>query len=629
MEQLNETLWPGWETVRLIGHGGFGAVYEIRRNIFGDYEKAALKVISIPQKQSDIEQLYSDGYDAASVTGTFQGILKNIVSEYSMMRKMNGHSHIVSCDDVRYVQHDDGIGWDIFIKMELLTPMTRVIPVCPREAQVIKAAKDLCSALILCKKYDIVHRDIKPQNIFLSDSGDFKLGDFGVAKTVEKTMGGTKVGTYKYMAPEVYNNQPYGTGADIYSLGMVLYWMLNERRMPFLPLPPQKIDGAMEEQARSRRMAGEQIPAPKYGSEGLKRIVLKACAFDPGQRYATAAEMLEDLKKLEETPSPEEMPQTEPESHEQAIPAKKPGIFCNKWFWVGAAACLILLGLVGVLAGTARKFTPEQRIVAIAAAGDNTVGLRADGTVVAAGGNDYGQCSLSKWESIVSIEAGGSHTVGVNRNGRVIAAGNDLNGQSNLADWTDVIQIAAGKTHTAGLREDGTVVAAGLKLGGQCGVEAWTDIVAIAAGAGHTLGLKEDGTVVSAGVDLLGAWDVSDWRDITAIATASGQTVGLKENGTVTAVGSNLSGQCDVSGWMDIIAIAAGENHTVGLRADGTVVAVGSNKDGQCDVTGWTDIIAIAAGKNHTVGLKADGTVVAVGRNTEGQCNVTKWYTVS
>lgn len=70
---------------------------------------------------------------------------------------------------------------------------------------------------MLCKKHNIIHRDIKPANIFASGNGDYKLGDFGIAKTIEQTSGGTKIGTYDYMAPEVYHDQPYGNTADIYS----------------------------------------------------------------------------------------------------------------------------------------------------------------------------------------------------------------------------------------------------------------------------------------------------------------------------------------------------------------------------------------------------------------------------
>ena len=290
--------WPGWETVRLIGRGSFGAVYEIERDMLGETEKAALKVITIPQNENDISEMLSDGYDDESITSTFKEHLKSIVAEYSLMRKLNGSAYVVNCDDVRYVQHDDGVGWDIFIKMELLTPLPSALPADVPEEQVVKIAKDICRALVQCKQFGIIHRDIKPQNIFVPPLGDYKLGDFGIAKTVEKTSGGTKIGTYKYMAPEVYNNQPYGAGADIYSLGLVLYWLLNERRLPFLPLPPEKLRAGMEEDARLRRFNGEPIPAPAHGSEKLKRIVLKACAFDPKDRYQSAEEMLRDLEAL-------------------------------------------------------------------------------------------------------------------------------------------------------------------------------------------------------------------------------------------------------------------------------------------------------------------------------------------
>ena len=290
--------WSGWDIVEPIGHGSFGTVYKISRDLFGELEHAALKVITIPQDSRDIEEMYNDGYDEESITSTFKSYLKSIVAEYALMRKMNGSANIVNCDDVQYIQHDDGIGWDIFIKMELLTPLVKALPNDIPEETVIKLAKDMCAALKLCKKFDIVHRDIKPQNIFVSPNGDFKLGDFGVAKTVEKTTGGTKVGTYKYMAPEVYNNQPYGSAADIYSLGLVLYWMLNHRRMPFVPLPPAKLAAGMEEEARMRRLSGEAIPAPANGSAAMKRIVLKACAYDPKNRYRTAEEMLQDLDTI-------------------------------------------------------------------------------------------------------------------------------------------------------------------------------------------------------------------------------------------------------------------------------------------------------------------------------------------
>ena len=195
MSEPQTPLWPGWETVGMLGSGSFGAVYEIRREMFGEEERAALKVISLPRSKSDIAELRSYGYDEDSVSAYYKDHLKNIVSEYSLMRKMNGSANVVNCDDVRYVAHEDGIGWDVFIKMELLTPLTNALPLSIPEDMVVRIAKDLCAALVLCKKHNIIHRDIKIQNIFLSPNGDFKLGDFGISKTISATTGGTMVGT--------------------------------------------------------------------------------------------------------------------------------------------------------------------------------------------------------------------------------------------------------------------------------------------------------------------------------------------------------------------------------------------------------------------------------------------------
>ena len=295
---MENSIWPGWRTVRRIGSGSFGTVYEIERDVFGEREKAALKVISIPRNQYEVEELRNEGFDDDNINVRFESNLKDIVHEYSLMTKMKGNSNTVYCDDIKYERNEDGIGWKIYIKMELLTPLVKTLSSVSDDQQILKLAHDICSALVMCRRFNIVHRDIKPQNIFVAEDGTFKLGDFGIAKTSDRTTSGTVVGTFKYMAPEVFNNQPYGSSADIYSLGMVLYWLLNERRTPFLPLPPTVPTAAMEDEARRRRFLGEAIPAPRNGSPDLKEIVLKACAFDVNDRYGSAAEMLAAIDRV-------------------------------------------------------------------------------------------------------------------------------------------------------------------------------------------------------------------------------------------------------------------------------------------------------------------------------------------
>ena len=185
--------------------------------------------------------------------------------------------------------------------MELLTPLMKYIDNKKSFGRddVIRLGIDICSALELCRKFNIIHRDIKPENIFVSASGNFKLGDFGIARTVEKTTGGlSKKGTYTYMAPEVYRGEKYGPTIDIYSLGIVLYRYLNNNRAPFLPQPPAAITYGDNSAALSRRLEGETIPAPVNADTELAAVVLKACAYNPKERYSSAAEMREDLEAI-------------------------------------------------------------------------------------------------------------------------------------------------------------------------------------------------------------------------------------------------------------------------------------------------------------------------------------------
>ena len=223
------------------------------------------------------------------------------------------------------------------------------------------------------------------------------------------------------------------------------------------------------------------------------------------------------------------------------------------------------------------------------------------------------------------ISAGFFHTIGLKADGSVVAIGANNHDQRDVSDWSDIVAVSAGAAHTVGLKANGTVVAVGYNDDGQCDVSDWSDIVAVSAGDLNTVGLRADGSVVAVGNNECGQCDVSDWSDIVAVSAGLAHTVGLKADGSVVAVGNNECGQCDVSDWSDIVTVSAGGLYTVGLRADGSVVAVGYNDDGQCDVSGWSDIVAVSAGVLNTVGLRSDGSVVAVGNNEYGQCDVSDW----
>ena len=298
-DKMNVRLpWPGWTVVKYLGEGGYGRVYEIERDLSGIKEQAALKVVSRPADDAEIEACYESGYDQASMKASYQEELQRYVKEYQLMKELQGQTNIVSCDDFAVVPRKDGIGGQIFIRMELLTPLKKATKQSMlSEKEVIRLGKDICKALMLCEARHIIHRDIKPENILVSKFGDYKLGDFGVARVQDHTTKATKMGTHGYAAPEVEHGQEYGKEADIYSLGITLYWLLNNRRMPFLNAD-ESVTAMKEQEALRRRYEGEKLPAPKNGSAKLKQVVLKACAYRPEDRYRSAQELYDALSEL-------------------------------------------------------------------------------------------------------------------------------------------------------------------------------------------------------------------------------------------------------------------------------------------------------------------------------------------
>lgn len=736
-QKFDNISFPGWEVVRKLGEGSFGGVYEIRRTLpDGTIERAALKKLTVPKDQAEITELYAQSYDSESITAHFKERMQDLVREYSFMQKLGENPNVVHCQDLRTVQHDDGIGWDIYIRMELLTPLKLWLKDRYDERQVIRLGLNMCGALHGCHQRNIIHRDIKPENILVNEEGRFKLGDFGIAKVSEKTATGTLTGTYSYMAPEIANRQHYGTSADIYSLGLVMYWMMNERTLPFLPLGKKIPSGVQRQEAQDRRFSGEAIPAPINGSPELTRIVLKACAFDPKERYHTVQELAGDLKRHYQTiragkkspanpiPAENRKPNTnvmeelgvtpemltdypsrnsgsisrretvsnnrgyydasfrEPSSgmdkHPPSQPMRDPkgretGPNMKKWIFRSVVVCSILAflcaggyllwtsytnlqernrqaaayaeayeleetGRIAEAAMAYYRLGERERSLAlwdeaavrdsISAGYDHTVSIKADGTVVAVGNNEDGQCNTSAWKDIAAISTGTFHTLGLKSDGTVVGVGNYMDNRRKVGDWKDIVAISAGGAHTVGLKADGTVIAVGNNKHGQCDISAWTGIAAISAGSVHTVGLKSDGTVVAVGLNDDGRCDISGWDNIVAISAGEFHTVGLKADGTVVATGRNDTGQCNVSSWNNILAVSAGVYHTVGLKSDGTMVAVGNNFFSQCDVSGWKDVVAISAGEFHTIGLKADGTVTAVGNNDNGQRDVSGWSNI-
>ena len=287
-----EPLWGNWYLEKEIGSGGFGTVYKARKEEMGHVFYSAIKHIAIPKNEAEFVErknlLLAESDD--DVEAVIKEEAQSVLREFIVQQAFSGCKNIVQVQDVmscpsRMVTS----GYDVFIRMELLNGISARIDFRqPDEREVIKLGKDICCALKELHAQKYVHRDIKPQNILVSDDGTYKLSDFGTTLKMEHTV--TKLdhaGTGDYRAPEVVLDKPAGVNSDLYSLGLVLYVLMNKYRMP------------------SDRMIGKTYPAPENASAGFAEVILKACAYDPKKRYQNADEMLQDLENLEHPVLPE------------------------------------------------------------------------------------------------------------------------------------------------------------------------------------------------------------------------------------------------------------------------------------------------------------------------------------
>lgn len=299
-KQLPVSAWPEWKIVEKIGEGSFGKVYKARRTEQGKTFYSAIKVITIPSNAGELSSVRSENPDEQSVKEYFYSLVEECIQEVNTMEYFRGNSHVVSVEDYKVMEYLDDIGWDIYIRMEYLTSF---LDYCAgralTEEDVIHLGIDLCKALEYCQCQNIIHRDIKPENIFVSRFGEFKLGDFGIARELDRTMSGlSKKGTFSYMAPEMYRGEAYDARVDIYSLGIVLYKLRNHNRLPFISLKKQLITYRDKEEALNRRMAGEKLPVPVEAGEAFAEVILKACAYDRHDRYESAEEFRMALEQI-------------------------------------------------------------------------------------------------------------------------------------------------------------------------------------------------------------------------------------------------------------------------------------------------------------------------------------------
>lgn len=282
-----EPFFGEWYIERPIYENEIGGIYEIRKKDSEDAPKA-LKVIRMPDPGLDPEGNYAEKLEV------------DYVAEIEMMQALKDHINVTAYEEYEVLSRGDEPGWDIVIRMEMVTPVPEYIRTNPFTiGDAVLLGCDVCSMLEFCHPHDIVHRNICPQNIFVSTDGVFKVGDFAIEDPNGNLLSTlTDIDAHCYMAPEVYYGEEPVPASDIYSLGLLLYGLLNNNRLPFMPAYPQQLAMSDTVLANEKRFHGEPIPAPENAGEALSAIILKACSPEIEDRYASVAEMKAALNEV-------------------------------------------------------------------------------------------------------------------------------------------------------------------------------------------------------------------------------------------------------------------------------------------------------------------------------------------
>ncbi len=276
MSEELEKVMPGWHTEGVLGSGAFGTVYLARQDDKdGDGAFCALKVIRVPPQREAVDNAVKLGI-GLDLLSTYFGKFKNDLTWELTMYKTVKSVHLAPVEEFAAVDYD-GPGWTGYIRTGIYTPIGvyyEKTPPTPEDAA--RMGLELSSALETLEHYAMIHGEIKPENVMVTDAGSFVLTDLGLRRCLEKAGSGI-FGTEEdgFEAPELGQDRTCTAQTDIYSLGALMCWAANGGSMP-----PNRDPGLIR----------DIDPA-------LEAVIRKAMAADPAQRYTSASQLRQELER--------------------------------------------------------------------------------------------------------------------------------------------------------------------------------------------------------------------------------------------------------------------------------------------------------------------------------------------
>ena len=257
-----------YEVISKIGAGGMSDVYKAKDHVLGRF--VAIKVLK-PEFSEDVGFVSTFHTEAQSAAGLEH---PNIVNIYD----------VGSEDGLHYIvmEYIEGITLKTYIEKKGRLTFKEAVSIAIQVGRGIEAAHNK----------NIVHRDIKPQNIMISTEGKVKVMDFGIARAAtSNTIHSDVMGSVHYSSPEQARNGFIDGKSDIYSLGIVMYEMVTGR-VPF--------DGDTTVSIAIQHLQEEMVPPSAYAPDlpiSLEKIILKCTQKSPSRRYQNIGDLIQDLKK--------------------------------------------------------------------------------------------------------------------------------------------------------------------------------------------------------------------------------------------------------------------------------------------------------------------------------------------
>lgn len=321
--ELIRQIWPEWQITGLKESGMQASVYHAEQGKDTFLRKAAIKMISFPSVPPEAlpDSGMSEVEFAEAVRNYYRPALKTFMEELKVFSDLKSSGAVLAVNDYKILEKEEFPGWLALVSSEDLPTLEEATKdQIMNEHGLMLLASDVARAISMCHKKNLVHLNIRENNIFISDHNTFKLGDpFDLRDTGNMAESVENRPEAAYMPPEIRAGSNYSYNADVYSLGVVLYKLMNSNQPPKytqesitttgLPLPPKP------------------NPAQEVTREFVG-IVMKACVADPLKRYTSIDAMLADLSRHAVQMSPENAAaaQAAPQAASAASAPVNPGI---------------------------------------------------------------------------------------------------------------------------------------------------------------------------------------------------------------------------------------------------------------------------------------------------------------